>query len=148
MSSRLRGRWSIQASSQPRRTTRPRSSRSGSPARARGEAPRILSFVDIGLTNIYLIFLLVSGLSEEVADAVESVLVLEVALYTLIVFGAFTIVQLPLVVLPGLYPAEALRAADLELRRLLGDALKAGVTVALLALGLAGGPLYRARGCA
>ena len=121
MSSRLRGRWSIQASSQPRRTTRPRTFpiRIAS-ARPAAPAPlRILSFVDIGLTAIYLIFLLVSGLSEEVADAVESVLVLEVALYTLIVFGAFTIVQLLLSYYRGYILPKRFGLLTPKLRRLL-----------------------------
>lgn len=56
----------------------------------------MLTFVDTGLTFAFLLALLLSGLSKEIADLVESSLLLEVAAFALIVFGAFTLARTPL----------------------------------------------------
>ncbi|HEX5939876.1 MAG TPA: M48 family metallopeptidase [Dehalococcoidia bacterium] len=103
-------------------------------ARELASRTRFLSFVDLGLTAAYLIFLLVSGLSDSVADAVESVLLLEVALYTLIVFGAFTILQLPLSYYRGYILPKRYGLLTQSFGAWLGDALKAGVIGAVMAL--------------
>ena len=103
-------------------------------ARELASRTRFLSFVDLGLTAAYLILLLVSGLSESVADAVESVLILEVALYTLIVFGVFTILQLPMSYYRGYILPKRFGLLTQSFGAWLGDALKAGAIGAVIAL--------------
>ena len=80
-----------------------------------------------------------SGVSESVADLVESRLVFEVALYTLIVFGVLTLLQLPLSFYRGYLLPKRYGLLTQSLAAWLGDAVKAGLIGAVLALVLVEG---------
>jgi STE24 endopeptidase len=103
-------------------------------ARELAAKTRALSFVELGFTAAYLIVLLATGASEWVADLVESRLMIEVALYTLIVFGILTLLQLPLSFYRGYLLPKRYGLLTQSLLAWLGDALKAGLVGSVLAL--------------
>lgn len=100
---------------------------------------RLLTFVDLGLTFLFLLALLVSGLSEEVADLVESSLLIEVAAYALIVFGAFTVARIPLSFYRGFVLQRRYGLLTQSFRSWLWDAVKAALVGGVIALILIGG---------
>lgn len=100
---------------------------------------RSLSFLDLFLTLTYLLALLLSGLSQEIAELVESSLLIEVALFALIVFGGFTLVRLPLSYYQGFVLPKRYGLLTQTFRAWLGDALKAALIGAVLSLALVEG---------
>lgn len=94
----------------------------------------LLTFVDLGLTFAFLLALLITGLSEEIAELVESSLLLEVAAYALIVFGAFTLARTPLSYYRGFVLQRRYGLLTQTFRAWLLDVLKASLIGGVIAL--------------
>ncbi|MPZ24500.1 MAG: M48 family metalloprotease [Dehalococcoidia bacterium] len=108
-------------------------------ARELSKRTRLLSLVDIVTNAAFMGALLASGLNEEIAELVESSLLVEVAATALIIFGAYTLLQAPLSFYRGYLLPKRYGLLTQSIKGWLGDVAKAALVGGLLALVLVEG---------